>query len=77
MIQRLTLSPQATQKEHVFVTPLLKHILSDHYFCSFYNNHLSADVKESIIKAVEGGDQNCESFESDLQERQWKWWACQ
>merc|ERR1711934_229043 len=34
--------------------PLLKHILSDHYFCSFYNNHLSADVKESIIKAVEG-----------------------
>ena len=73
------LSPPSKPKRNVFATHgiPIKAYLSDHFFCSFYNNHLSADVKESIIKAVEGGDRNCESFEpADVQERLWRWWAC-
>ena len=47
-------------------------------FSSFYNNHLTADVKQCITKAVEGkGWTGLPLCEIDIQARLWRWWACQ
>ena len=47
-------------------------------FSSFYNNHLTADVKQCITKAVEGkGRTGLPLCEINIQVRLWRWWACQ